>query len=389
MTAENNPVPVPHLVTNQIAAPRFLALDVFRGITVCLMIIVNSPGKGASNFDFLVHAKWFGFTAADFVFPSFLFAVGTSLAFTLPKLAHHTNQDFLIITGRRALLIFLLGFLMYWFPFVQYNEVAGWTFKPLTETRVMGVLQRIALCYFIAAVILRFTTLSISFILAGIFLLGYWIVLLVFGEAGSELLIQGNAVTRLDLLVLGENHIYKKDVVPFDPEGLLSSVPAVVNVLAGYWIGFFVNGKTVPAIRNRLLAISLLVLSSALLWALVFPVCKKLWTSSFVLLTIGLDILLILVLMMLTSESKPKWTKFFTVAGANPLFIYLLSELLYTTLNIVTIPGGESIFSWVSIHVFQVILPGTPGAFTTGVCFMLCCWCVAWWLDRRKIYIRI
>src|ERR1700761_8666956 len=130
-------------------APRFLALDVFRGLAVCLMIVVNTPGAGAEPWPILIHAKWFGFTAADWVFPSFLFAVGASMVFAFRRPVGH--GAFAIRVLRRAALIFLLGFLMYWYPFVRHGDDWSWSLIPFATTRVMGVLQRIALCYAIAA----------------------------------------------------------------------------------------------------------------------------------------------------------------------------------------------------------------------------------------------
>src|SRR5437879_3436395 len=133
-------------------ATRFLSLDVFRGLAVCLMIVVNTPGAGADPYPWLVHAKWFGFTAADLVFPSFLFAVGCSMSFAFQRPT--TGRAFAARVLRRAGLIFLLGFLMYWYPFVHRVDGA-WELSPFADTRVMGVLQRIALCYLLGAFAVR------------------------------------------------------------------------------------------------------------------------------------------------------------------------------------------------------------------------------------------
>ena len=134
-------------------AGRFLSLDVFRGLAVALMIVVNTPGPGAHPHPWLVHARWFGFTAADWVFPSFLFAVGCSMAFAFQKPT--THGEFAVKVLRRAALIFLLGFLMYWYPFAHRIDGA-WSLSPFADTRVMGVLQRIALCYALAAFAVRY-----------------------------------------------------------------------------------------------------------------------------------------------------------------------------------------------------------------------------------------
>ena len=137
---------------------RFLSLDVFRGMTICLMIIVNTPGDGALTFAPLLHAKWHGFTPTDLVFPSFLFAMGNAMSFVLPKWDKLSNATFLFKITKRTLLIFLLGFLMYWFPFFHWTDTGALAFNAIAETRILGVLQRIALAYFFAAIIIQFVT---------------------------------------------------------------------------------------------------------------------------------------------------------------------------------------------------------------------------------------
>ncbi|WP_374164527.1 heparan-alpha-glucosaminide N-acetyltransferase domain-containing protein [Arcticibacter sp. MXS-1] len=135
---------------------RFLALDVFRGMTVCFMIIVNTPGSGATPFSPLLHADWHGFTPTDLVFPSFLFAVGNALSFSMLKLAQQSQAKFLWRIFKRAFLIFIIGYLMYWFPFFQMGSDGHLHLSPISETRIPGVLQRIALCYLFASLLVRF-----------------------------------------------------------------------------------------------------------------------------------------------------------------------------------------------------------------------------------------
>ena len=135
---------------------RNLALDVFRGMTICFMIIVNTPGSWEIAYAPLLHAPWHGFTPTDLVFPSFLFAVGNAMAFVMYKYEAQGDSAFWKKTLKRTVIIFLLGYLMYWFPFVQEVRGGGWEFKPFAETRILGVLQRIALCYFFASVVLHY-----------------------------------------------------------------------------------------------------------------------------------------------------------------------------------------------------------------------------------------
>lgn len=383
---------LPEVTTNSVTEnPRFLSLDVFRGITICLMIIVNTPGKGAALYSYLVHAQWLGFTLADLVFPSFLFAVGNAMSFSARKLEHTGEMAFLGKIIRRAVLVFLIGYLMYWFPFFQLSEDGTWMIKPVSQTRIMGVLQRIALCYFFASVFVRYFSRATSLVIAATLLLAYWAILYAFGVPGQELTIGGNAITKLDVFLLGENHIYKRDVIVFDPEGILSTLPAIVNVLAGYWVGVFIQqkGKSFECL-TRLMITGVVLVTVALWWDRIFPISKKLWTSPFVLYTVGIDILMLCVLLYLVEIKSWKFgTHFFNVFGKNPLFIYLLSELLYIVLMLIQLPSGQSVFEWVSKEIFQNAIPGPAGSLATAIAFMLFCWMVCWWLDRRRIYIRI
>jgi predicted acyltransferase len=372
---------------------RFLSLDVFRGMTVCLMIIVNTPGPGADPFIFLDHAKWFGFTLADLVFPSFLFAVGNAMSFAASPLEKSDEKAFFFKVFKRTTIIFLLGYLMYWFPFFYQTADGSWGLIPIGTTRIMGVLQRIALCYCLAAITVHYLSEKKIIILSIAILLAYWAILYLFGEQGAELTKTGNAGTLLDKFVLGSDHLYKRDQnegIPFDPEGILSTLPSLVNVLAGYLAGFFIRqkGKTNKTIWN-LLMIGIILISAAWIWNLAFPISKKLWTSSFVLYTVGIDLAILSILVYLIEIRK--WNSgvyFFNVFGKNPLFIYLFSEVFLISISLIYI-GELNIYEWVGINMFQSIIPGAVGSLICAVFYMLLCWLVGWIMDKKKIYIRI
>ena len=369
---------------------RFLSLDVFRGLTICLMIIVNSPGTGADIYPYLSHADWFGFTLADLVFPSFLFAMGNAMSFSMRKFESADSSFFWKKILKRSFLIFLFGYLMYWFPFVQQG-LEGWEVKPFSETRIMGVLQRIALCYLFASILIYYLSQKAVVIFSVFALLGYWAILYLFGEPGAVLDIAGNAGTKLDFAVLGEGHIYKSDKVPFDPEGILSTLPAIVNVIVGYLAGVFVQqkGKTFEGIAKLLLA-GFLICALALGWDLIFPISKKLWTSSFVLYTVGLNLSIMAVLIFAIEIKKIKFgVNFFDVFGKNPLFIYLFSELFFISLRHIPANAELDLFEWVSEKIFQNIFPGAFGALVTAIVFMLLCWSLGWWLHKKRIYIKV
>lgn len=304
---------------------RFLSLDVFRGMTVCFMIIVNTPGSGAMPYAPLEHAGWHGFTPTDLVFPSFLFAVGNAMSFSMDKYRQISDSAVWRKIIKRTLLIFLLGYLMYWYPFFRLDAAGHVIAAPLRNTRIMGVLQRIALCYFFASILVHYLSTRKVIIVSILLLLVYWILLLVFGDNMQPFSILGNAGLYLDKAVLGNDHLYHGEVIPFDPEGILSTLPAIVNVVIGYYAGKFIrqNGKGYNSIAKLMLAGCFLIFV-ALCWNMAFPINKKLWSSSFVLLTTGLDLLIISALIFIVEIehwTKLNWPNFFVIFGKNTLFI--------------------------------------------------------------------
>jgi predicted acyltransferase len=369
---------------------RFITLDIFRGMTICFMIIVNAPGSGAVQWAPLDHAAWFGFTPTDLVFPSFLFAVGNALSFSKNKF--ETNGAFLKKIGKRALIIFLLGYLMYWFPFF-HREAGGWAFNPLANTRIMGVLQRIALCYFFGSLIVHYCSKRTALIISAALLLGYWVFLLLFGEPGKEFTMLGNAGTHLDILIMGNAHLYhdKGGPIAFDPEGLLSTLTGIVNVIGGYLAGAYIQrkGRNYETVAKLLIAGAFLI-GAALFWSQFFPIAKKLWTSSFTLLTIGIDLVIIGVLIYaIEIKNIKRGTNFFLVFGRNSLAIYLLSELLFTVISTIWVKPNLSFYDWINQVFYQPFFPGAFGTLVFALCYMMLCWFVGYLMDKRKIYIKI
>lgn len=273
---------------------RFLALDVFRGMTICFMIIVNTPGSGAIPYSPLEHAIWHGFTPTDLVFPSFLFAVGNAMSFSLKKYETISNSAFLKKVLQRTILIFLLGYLMYWFPFFHLNSAGEMITAPISLTRIMGVLQRIALCYFFGSLMVHYLSSKQIIILSAILLIGYWFLLLAFGNTSQPLSMLGNAGLYLDKFLMGDDHLYHSEGIPFDPEGWLGTLPAIVNVIIGFFAGKFIQkkGETFECL-SKLMLVGAVLICVALIWNMVFPINKKLWSSSFVLITSGIDLIII------------------------------------------------------------------------------------------------
>jgi len=371
---------------------RFLSLDVFRGMTLCFMIIVNTPGSGATAFWPLEHAAWHGFTPTDLVFPSFLFAVGNAMSFTMKRYQQMGNSAVLTKIFKRTIIIFLIGYLMYWFPFVHMQN-GHLELSPISNTRIMGVLQRIALCYCFASLMIHFLSTRTVYILSALFLIGYWIILLVFGDQSDPLSMTGNAGIYLDKWLLGDSHLYHGEHIAFDPEGILSTLPAIVNVIIGYYAGKFIQqkGKGYDTI-SKLLLTGCLFIFIAICWNSVFPINKKLWTSSFVFITTGLDLVIIsflLYILEINKWNKGNWTNFFTIMGKNPLFLYITSEILVIILYMIPVSPTVNFYGWINTVFYQEIAPGAVGSLLFAISFMLLCWLVGYVLDKRKIYIRV
>jgi len=373
-----------------VASNRSLALDVFRGMTVCFMIIVNTSG-GEPTFSQLEHSAWHGFTPTDLVFPSFLFAVGNALSFGMRKFETMSQGAVLWKILKRTAIIFLIGYLLYWFPFFHTGDDGHLVLNPISHTRIFGVLERIALCYGAAALLIYYCSTRTVYLISGLLLLGYWVILLLFPASGGDPFgMVSNAGYRLDVWVMGENHLYHGEGVAFDPEGILSTLPAIVNVVIGYYTGVFISkhGKTYEGL-TKLLLWGCAFLALAWFWNLVFPVNKKIWTSSFVCLTVGLDMVLLSFLTYITEfRHRTKWTSFFTVLGKNPLFVYMVSELLIVIL--LTIPVGKdgNVAEWAG-HGIMSVVPGPFGSLLFALIYMMICWSVGKFLDSRKIYVRV
>lgn len=372
---------------------RFLSLDVFRGMTICFMIIVNTPGSGAIPFSPLEHATWHGFTPTDLVFPSFLFAVGNAMSFSMGRYKLLGDAVLWKKIIRRTILIFLLGYLMYWFPFFREDATGHIIGAPIRDTRIMGVLQRIALSYFFASLMIHYLSVRNVIIVSIGLLVGYWVILLAFGNHEQPFSMLGNAGIYLDKAVLGTNHMYHGESIAFDPEGILSTMTSIVNVVVGYYAGSFIqkNGKGYNSIA-KLMLVGCLFIFIALCWNMSFPINKKLWSSPFVLVTTGLDMVIISALLFtveIENWNGLNWTRFFTVFGMNPLFIYILSELLIEILSMIHMPSGGNFIGWINTHFFQVVAPGAVGSLFFALVYMLVCWSVGYVLYKRKVYIRV
>ena len=386
---------------------RFYSLDVFRGATVALMILVNNPGSWAHIYTPLEHAPWHGCTPTDLVFPFFLFAVGNALAFVMPKMEAAGSSVFLKKVFKRALLIFAIGLFLNWSPFISWNgdhlALRHWVSpdNPGNGVRILGVLQRIALCYLFASLIIYYFKPRGAFVAAAVLLLGYWLICML-GNPADPYSINGWFGTGVDKKLLGVAHVYKGEGFAFDPEGLMSTLPAIAQVIFGWLVGSYIiqKGKTFEMCAG-LFVIAGVLIFAGFCWHTVFPINKKIWTSSFVVYTTGLAIFTLCILIYLV-ELRGRTgmvTRFFDVFGKNPLFIFFLSGFLPRILALLrwtdhTGPDGKPVYTstlpWLYEHLCKNISVNlNNGSLLYALLTVSFYWLVAYGLDRKKIYIKV
>jgi len=372
---------------------RFYSLDVFRGATVCLMILVNNPGSWAHIYAPLEHAPWHGLTPTDLVFPFFLFAVGNAMAFVMPKLEQAGPAIFWKKVLKRSALIFLIGLFINWWPFVKATD---YSFKVFENVRILGVLQRIALAYFFAAIIVFYLKGAKAFYVAMLLLLGYWALCLL-GNPADPYSLQGWFGTDIDKAILGITHMYKGEGIPFDPEGIMSTMPAIAQVIIGYLAGNYIheNGKSkeqLPAMLNGLFVAAIALLITGFCWDMVMPINKKIWTSSYVVYTTGLATLTIATMIYLIEIKgvKSNISQFFDVFGKNALFVFALSAFLPKGFALIKLGEGVTPWNWLYKKVY-IHIPGAPenGSLAYALTVISFMWLICWWLNKKRIYIKV
>ena len=380
---------------------RYYSLDVFRCATVALMILVNNPGSWSNTFSPLAHASWHGCTPTDLVFPFFLFAVGNAMSFVMPQLQQGNSSEFWKKVIKRTILIFLIGLFLNWSPFVKWSDT-GLVFKPWENVRILGVLQRIALCYFFASVIIYYGKSRMALFIGMMILVIYWVLSFALGAAGHPYSLSGYFGNAIDFNILGISHIYKGEGVPFDPEGLTSTLPAIVQVIFGFLVGEYIQlkGKNFEMLAKLLLTGVVLVLVGYI-WDFSFPINKKIWTSSYVFYTSGLAIVTLSMFIYLLefNNAKGKWSQFFDVFGKNPLFIFVLSGFLPRVLALLrwvdhVDEKGEPVYTnalpWFYQNVCKDVASDLRiGSLLYALCMIAFMGTIAYLLDKKKIYIRV
>ncbi len=374
---------------------RLLSLDVMRGLTVALMILVNNAGDGAVSYAQLRHSIWNGCTVTDTVFPMFLFVAGASIELSFRGRLDRgaSRSEIFLQVLRRSLSIAVLGLLLNLFASGHFAEL-----------RYYGVLQRIAICYFVAAMVFLFGGIRACGVVVVAMLLGYWFLLVHvrvpgFGMPGVDVALLdplGNLTSWLDRFLVPAAHLYRNGV--YDPEGLLSTLPAVATTLFGVLSA--AGLRTTVSVRRRvvvLFGMGMIVLACGLWWSHSFPMNKRLWTSSFVLFNAGLDMAVWAVLFYLIDGRRGgKELQISNVAikpwiiyGRNALTAYAFSEVLAIALAAIHLPGGRDL----QRYLFH-LLPATPsspglGSLIYSVLFVGVCFLPVWFLYRQRVFLKL
>lgn len=359
---------------------RIISVDIFRGLTIVLMILVNTPGTWSNVYSPLLHANWHGYTPTDLVFPFFLFIVGTSIVFSYQNKTT-TSATYRKIVIRALKLIGLglfLGAFTIYFPF----------FKDFENIRFPGVLQRIGVVFFFAAI------LFINFnwkVLLGIcltILLGYWIWMGFIPVNGMDPTFErapNNWANYIDLHVIG-THMYKED---YDPEGLLSTLPSIATSLMGVFTGLILLSKRTKK-ELLLLGVGIVLVVAGHLWDLVFPINKALWSSSFVLVTAGWANILLALIYYLTDVKGFRFGSIFRYAGSNAITVYFLSSFITKIFYSIKIDGQTTLHQWlfqkIYLHDFMSVELSSLLYGLSVVSFYLL---LAYAMYRRKIFIKV
>jgi predicted acyltransferase len=381
---------------------RLLALDAFRGLTILAMILVNNPGGGEGYWP-LEHAQWHGWTPTDLIFPFFVFTVGTSLAYSFRKYVQGRRiapSVYWRITRRTVVLIFL-GLL----PGILDRLIDYWgggsTTLDFSTLRITGVLQRIAVVYFLTSLLVLFVPVRAQVVIAGVLLVGYWAVMGLLPNPGQyerNLSPDGNVAGLVDRAVFTPPHMYTYDSTTgtlsemTEPEGVLSTIPAIVTCLLGYWTGLAiqrggVNYDTVVL----LLGCGAMGVELGLLWNLAFPINKKIWTSSYVLLTSGLAMQFLAgCLLKFDVWGWRRWARPFAIVGINAIFVYVASGLAARFLGRFEVAEGVSAHEWLYQNLFASWITDPRLAslgFALG--YVAFWWIVCWAMARLGWAIRV
>ncbi|WP_304237131.1 acyltransferase family protein [Jiulongibacter sediminis] len=409
---------------------RLVSVDVFRGLTIMLMTIVNNPGDWGNVYAPLLHADWHGCTPTDLVFPFFLFIVGVSIVLASPSDSGRQTSFSKIVT--RSLRIFGLGLFLNFFSKIQLFGFEGYalltvrllitavvvwllltkydpkkqliaavasvalmfilayTTEMFSDVRIPGVLQRIALVYFVVVLLYQKMSLKGSIVVAAVLLLGYWAAMALIPVNGitGNFAADENVAAMIDRIFL-EGHMWSQSKT-WDPEGLFSTFPAIVTGILGVFAGLAITGKFGGDKGWRYLVYGGIVsVVLGLVWHTIFPINKALWTSSYVLLVGGLAALCLALVQYISMLVKGEgWTKPFVIFGVNPMLVFFFSGIIPRVLSDIKV-GDQGLQSYIYEHILGFISDPKLHSFSWAIFYLIFWFLILLWFWRKKIIVKV
>jgi len=371
---------------------RLLSLDVFRGITIAGMILVNNPGTWDSIYPPLRHAEWNGCTPTDLIFPFFLFIVGVAIPFALGKRVERGDNHKQIVLQiiRRSTILFLLGLIIHAFPFGLLNHNFD-----LSTLRIPGVLQRIAIVYLITSILFLKLNYKAQVYIGAVLLIVYWLLMTLVPVPGvgySNLEQTTNLAAWIDSTLFG-GHLWSQSKV-WDPEGILSTLPAITTSIMGVITGLWLKTNKDKITKTVwLFVMGSICMTMGYVWNGWFPINKSIWTSSYVLYTGGLALLFLGFCYWFIDVRQTKWwTKPFLVYGSNPITVYFLSELVGKLLYMIIVPSGNEKFplnTFLFNNFFLSRMEPINASLLWAIVYVLIWLGLMWILYAKKIFIKV
>jgi predicted acyltransferase len=388
VAAEANAAPVNVERPPATAPERIVSLDLFRGATIALMILVNDPGYGSASYWPLEHAKWNGWTPTDLVFPFFLFIVGVAMAFSFTSrlLRGESRSHLLQHVLWRGVLLFALGVFLNGFP--NHYQLDHW--------RIYGVLQRIAICYVLTSVLELWTGWRVQLAVVVACIAGYWVLMRFvpvpgFGIPTHDIPLldpDRNIAAWLDRKLL-MGHLYEGTR---DPEGVISTIPALATCLAGLLTGKWLRTARSQGSKAMGMAVAgVVAIALGRTWDLWFPINKKLWTSSYVIFTAGLALICLAACYWIVDAKRHRgwWTKPVLVFGTNAIAAYFFSEVVAKLIETIRVHGGMTIQELLYQSLFAPLTSPANASLLYALVYVAFCWAAMALLYRKRLFLKI
>jgi predicted acyltransferase len=369
---------------NKSLKERLVSLDAFRGAIMALMVLVNTPGDGEHVYAPLRHSEWNGWTPTDVVFPSFMWIVGVAITLSIAKrlAAGMSRSQLFAHAFRRAAILYVLGLVVYAYPAFD-----------LSTQRVLGVLQRIAICYLIATAIYLNTRIRGQIVWIVSLLAGYWLLMMLVpvpGYGAGHLDVDGNFAHYIDRIVLGSHNYLNTKT--WDPEGIVSTLPAIATVLFGIMAGHILRlPRTLSKRAIWLLGAGILLIAAGYICNIWLPINKKLWTSSFSLFMAGLDFTLFAGMLWLVDiRGYKRAVKPLVIMGMNAIAVYMASELLEEVFDAIHFSsGGQTVtlHAWL-YGLFAAAASPINASLLFAIAYVLLMYGIAYVMYRRQWFLR-